>query len=200
MTDFPVLDPIPEQAPLDGESLFLFVRAVHSSDACFFVLKLHLWLAFLLATFPFLPDVDFDFDLDPTPAADGTASPVLSAQVAPEASAHQEVVAFAPAVIVLPAPPVPPVASGVEDVVKSPTAAAPEGAQTPSASISIDASLEDSVVGGFKGALAKASDLELRLRELASGAEMMKTQMHVSTYVSLLSDGCIPVLSSGLFR
>ena len=82
---------------------------------------------------------------------------------------------------------------------KSPTVAAPEGTQTPSASISIDASLEDSVVGGFKGALAKASDLELRLRELASDAEVMKTQMHVSTYVSLLSDGYIPVLSSGLF-
>jgi hypothetical protein len=161
-----------------------------SSDARFFVLNLCLWRVFLLVVF-FLPDVDFDFDMDPIPVVDGPTSPAPNAQAAPEVSAYQEVVASAPAVIVLPAPPVPPAASGVEDVVKSPTAAAPEGVQISPASVSIDTSIEDSVVDGFKGALVKASDIELRLRELISDAGMMKTQMHVSTYVSPLSDGCI---------
>ena len=40
---------------------------------------------------------------------------------------------------------------------------------------------------GFKETLAKASGIELRLRELVSDAGMMKNQMHVSTYVSSLS-------------
>ena len=126
-----------------------------------------------------MADVDFDFDLDPSPAADGTTSPVLNAPVAPESSAHQEAAVLAPAVIVLPAPPVPP------------AAAATEGGQTPPVAISVDTPVEDSVVEGFKGALVKASDLELRLRELASDAGLLKTQMHVSTYVSLLSAECI---------
>ena len=43
----------------------------------------------------------------------------------------------------------------------------------------------------FKETLAKASGIELRLRELVSDAGMMKDQMHVSTYVSPLSDRCI---------
>ena len=42
--------------------------------------------------------MDFDFDLDPSPAADGTTSPVLNAPVAPESSAHQEAAVLAPAV------------------------------------------------------------------------------------------------------
>jgi hypothetical protein len=60
------------------------------------------------------------------------------------------------------------------------------------ASVSIDASIEDAVVDEFKGSLAKASEIELRLRELVSDAEMMKTKMHVSTYVSLSPTGCSP--------
>ena len=94
---------------------------------------------------------------------------------------------LAPAVIVLPAPPVPPATSGVKNVEKSSAAASLGEVQISPTSISVDASIEDSVVDGFKGSLAKASKIELRLRELVSDAEMMKTQMHVSTYVSLLS-------------
>ena len=142
-------------------------------------------------SFSSLPDVDFDFDIDPIPAMDEPTFPAPSAQTTPEVSANQEVVAPAPAVIVLPAPPVPPAASGVENVVKSSAAAASEGVQISPASVSVDASIEDSVVDGFKGALVKASDIELRLREMVSDAGMMKTQMHVSTYVSPLSDECI---------
>ena len=131
--------------------------------------------------------MDFDFDLDPSPATDGTASPALNAPIASELPAHQETAALAPAVIVLPAPPVLLAASGTEDVAKSTTTAATEGGQTSPAAMSVDIPLGDSVVDGFKGALGMASDLELRLRGLASDAGLMKTQMHVSTYVSLLS-------------
>ena len=63
-------------------------------------------------------------------------------------------------------------------------------AQIPPTSISVDASIENAVVGGLKESLAKASEFELRLRELASDAEMMKTKMHVSTYVSPPPSGC----------
>ena len=43
---------------------------------------------------------------------------------------------------------------------------------------------------GLKGSLAKASEIEVRLRELVSDAEVMKTNMHVSTYVSPVPTGC----------
>ena len=112
-----------------------------------------------------MPEVDFDFDIDSIPVMDKPTFPAPSAQAAPEASASQGVVPPVPAVIILPAPPVPPAASGVEDVVKSPTATAPEGVQISPASVSIDTSIEDSVVDGFKGALVKASNIELRLRD-----------------------------------
>ena len=39
VTDFPVLDSIPEQAPLDGKFLFPFIRVMSSSDARFFCLE-----------------------------------------------------------------------------------------------------------------------------------------------------------------
>ena len=48
---------------------------------------------------------------------------------------------------------------------------------------------------GLKESLAKASEFELRLRELASDAEMMKTKMHVSTYVSPLPTWCMCSIS-----
>ena len=97
---------------------------------------------------------------------------------------------LAPAVIVLPAPPVPPATSGVKNVEKSSAAASLGEVQISPTSISIDASTEDAVVDGLKGSLAKASEIELRLRELVSDAEMMKTKMHVSTYVRPLPIGC----------
>ena len=60
VTDFPVLDSIPEQDPLDGKFLFPFVRVMSSSDARFFVLSPCPWRVLLFVVF-FLPDVDFDF-------------------------------------------------------------------------------------------------------------------------------------------
>ena len=139
--------------------------------------------------------MDIDLDVDPTPAADGTTFPAPSTQTAPEASIDQEVIAPAPAVIVLPAPLVPPATSGVKNVEKSSTAAASGEVQISPTPISVDASIEDAVVDGFKGSLAKASEIELRLHELASDAEMMKTKMHVSTYVSPLPTGCMCSIS-----
>ena len=140
--------------------------------------------------FCFLLDMDIDFDVDPAPAVDEATFPAPNPQTAPEVSVDQVVIAPAPAVIVLPAPPAPPVTSGVKNVEKSSAAAASEEVQISPTSISIDASIEDAVVDGFKGSLAKASEIELRLRELVSDAEMMKTKMHVSTYVSPLPTGC----------
>ena len=139
----------------------------------------------LLIVFPLL-DMDIDFVVDPTPAVNETTIPATSTQTAPEASINQEVIAPAPAVIVLPAPPVPPATSGVKNIEKSPivSAAASGEALIPPTSISVHASIENAAVGGLKESLAKASAFELRLRELASDAEMMKTKMHVSTYVS----------------
>ena len=78
----------------------------------------------------------------------------------------------------------------MKSIEKSSAAAASEEVRISPTSISIDASIEDAVVDGFKGSLAKASEIELRLRELVSDAEMMKTKMHVSTYVSPLPTGC----------
>ena len=190
MNDFPVLDPIPEQAPLDGKFLFPFVRVMSSSDARFFVLNPCLWRVLLFVVF-FLPDVDFDFDVDSIPVMDEPTFPAPSAQAAPEASASQAVVPPVLAVIVLPAPPVPPAASEVPSVEKDPAAATSAQVGVSPTSISVDTLLEDSIVEGFKETLAKASGIELRLRELVSDAGMMKDQMHVSTYVSPLSDGCI---------
>ena len=147
------------------------------------------WKSVLIIAF-FLLDVDFDFDIDPPPTVDEIAFPAPGAQVAPEVNVDQEVAASAPAVIVLPAPPAPPATLGVQSAEKDSAAATSAQVEVSPTSISVDASIEDSVVDGFKGSLAKASKIELRLRELVSDAEMMKTQMHVSTYVSLLSIGC----------
>ena len=137
--------------------------------------------------------MDIDLDVDPTPVADETTIPAPSAQIAPEASIDQEVIAPAIAVIVLPSPPVPPATSGVKNIEKSSVVlgAASGEVQTSPTSISVDASIEDAVVDGLKESLAKAAEFELRLRELASDAEMMKTKMHVSTYVSPLPTGCM---------
>ena len=135
----------------------------------------------------FLLDVDFDFDIDPPPTVDEIAFPAPGAQVAPEVNVDQEAAASAPAFIVLPAPPAPPATSGVQSVEKDSAAATSAQVGVSPTSISVDASIEDSVVEGFKETLAKASGIELRLRELVSDAGMMKNQMHVSTYVSLQS-------------
>ena len=139
---------------------------------------------------PLLLDVDFDFDVDPAPAVDEVTFTAPSTQTAPEVSADPRVAAAAPAVIVLPAPPAPPAALGVRNDEKSSTAAASGEVPISPASISVEASIEDAVVDGFKGSLAKASEIELRLRELVSDAEVMKTKMHVSTYVSSLPTRC----------
>ena len=65
--------------------------------------------------------MEIDLDVDPTPATDGTTFHAPSTQTTPEASIDQEVIAPAPAVIVLPAPLVPPATSGVKNAKKSST-------------------------------------------------------------------------------
>src|SRR4051812_29746725 len=130
--------------------------------------------------------MDINFDVDPTPVADKTTIPATGTQTAPKASINEEVITPAPAVIVLPGPPVPPETSGVKNIEKSPvipTAASGE-VQTSPPSISVDVSIENAVVRGLKESFAKASEFELMLREITSDAESLKTKMHVSTYVS----------------
>src|ERR1041384_6197931 len=107
--------------------------------------------------------MDIDFVVDPTPAVNETTTPPTSTQTAPEASINQEVIAPAPAVIVLPAPPVPPATSGVKNIEKSSaiSAAASGEVQITPTSISVDASIEDAVVDELKESLAKASEFEL---------------------------------------
>ena len=90
------------------------------------------------------------------------------------------------------APPIPPEASVEKVIEKNPVApaAAPEKELASSIPISIDVPVEDAIVGGLKESLAKASQFELRLRDLASDAELLKTTMHVSTFVSSSPTGC----------
>ena len=62
-----------------------------------------------------------------------------------------------------------------------------EPATIPSSSVHIDTSAEVAAVRSLKNSLLMAFEFESRLRELSSQAELMKTSMHVSTYVSFLS-------------
>src|ERR1041385_3409716 len=59
-----------------------------------------------------------------------------------------------------------------------------------SVAIPVGTPVESVVVGGLKESLVRATQFELRLRELASEAELVKSNMHVSTYVSFLPSGC----------
>ena len=65
-------------------------------------------------------------------------------------------------------------------------AAAPDAPAGPASSgaIPVGAPVESAIIGGLKESLVKATQFELRLRELASEAELVKSNMHVSTYVS----------------
>src|SRR3954465_8752444 len=110
--------------------------------------------------------MDIDLDVDPNPAADETINPATGTQNAPKASTNEEIITPAPTVIILPAPPVPPETSGVKDVEKSPVipTTASRQAQTPPTSISVDVSIENTVVRELKESFAKASEIELRLR------------------------------------
>src|ERR1041385_2426721 len=56
-----------------------------------------------------------------------------------------------------------------------------------SVAIPVETPVESAVVGGLKESLVRATQFELRLRELASEAELVKLNMHVSTYVSFLT-------------
>src|ERR1041385_9219687 len=53
-----------------------------------------------------------------------------------------------------------------------------------SGAIPVGAPVESAIIGGLKESLVKATQFELRLRDLASEAELVKSNMHVSTYVS----------------
>src|ERR1041385_1392315 len=80
---------------------------------------------------------------------------------------------------------VPDVPAG-EDVKEIPVApvATQGGRPAVSTSIPVGAPVESAIIGGLKESLVKATQFELRLRELASEAELVKSNMHVSTYVS----------------
>ena len=64
---------------------------------------------------------------------------------------------------------------------------APEPSSTPLPSASLATSGEGAVISNLKNSLLKASEFESHPRELSSQAEVMKTNMHVSTYVSSLT-------------
>ena len=131
-----------------------------------------------------LLDMDIDRDADPIPTANETIFPAPSTQTAPEGSTDQEVIT--------PAAAVPPTTSGVKNAEKSSTisVAASGEVQASPTSISVDILLEDAVLDGLKGSLVKASEIELRLREMASDAGVIKARMHVSTCASFLPTGC----------
>src|SRR4051812_23146920 len=61
------------------------------------------------------------------------------------------------------------------------SAAARGGEPAISVAIPVGAQVESTVVGGLKESLVRATRFELRLRELASEAELVKSNMHVST-------------------
>ena len=67
---------------------------------------------------------------------------------------------------------------------------APETAPAPSSPIPATTSVEGAIVSGLKDSLVMASQFKSHLRELSSQAEIMKTNMHVSTYVSFSPTGC----------
>ena len=134
-------------------------------------------------------------DVDPAPAVTEPAAPVVTESAAPEATVLEEdVPPEADRVVVVDSssPPVPPKAPMGKVIEKSPFASAAVQGKAPTSSIpiSIDIPVEDAIVGGLKESLAKASQFELRLRDLASEAESLKTNMHVSTYVSFPLSGC----------
>src|ERR1041385_5596788 len=126
--------------------------------------------------------MDIDRDADLIPTANETIFPAPSAQTAPEGSTDQEVIT--------PAAAVPPTTSGVKNAEKSSVSVAVSGeVQASPTSISVDILLEDAVLDGLKGSLVKASEIELRLREMASDAGVIKARMHVSTCASFLPTG-----------
>ena len=73
-----------------------------------------------------------------------------------------------------------------EAVKETPVASAAVRGSEPASSgaIPVGAPVESAIIGGLKESLVKATQFELRLRELASKAELVKSNMHVSTYVS----------------
>ena len=134
-------------------------------------------------------------DVDPAPAVTEPAAPVVTELAAPEATILEEdVPPEADRVVVddSSAPPVPPKAPVGKVIEKSLVAPAAVQGKAPTSSIptSVDIPAEDAIVGGLKESLAKASQFELCLRDLASEAESLKTNMHVSTYVSFPPTGC----------
>ena len=70
----------------------------------------------------------------------------------------------------------------------------------PSSSASLATSGEGAAISSLKNSLVMASEFESRLRDLTSQAEVMKTNMHVSTYVSFLPTRCSPKAPSDLLK
>ena len=107
---------------------------------------------------------------------------------APESSAVPEVAAAENvAQEATPEASLPDLASGPEAQEPAAREDASEPASTPLSSASLATSGEGAVIANLKSSLLMASEFESRLRDLSSQAEVMKTNMHVSTYVSSLT-------------
>ena len=107
---------------------------------------------------------------DPSAAPEAAAEENISQEVAPEANTS------------LPDP-----ASMPEVQESAAQEDASEPASIPLSSASLATSGEGAVISNLKNSFRMASEFESRLRELSSQAEVMKTNMHVSTYVSFLT-------------
>ena len=114
--------------------------------------------------------------------APSTTDQAIHDQAAPELPVISEVVrteTTCPVDATLPDPAVLPEITAQET--------APKPASSPSSSIPAATSAEGVVVSSLKDSLLMASQFESCLRELSSRAKIMKTNMHVSTYVSFLT-------------
>ena len=114
--------------------------------------------------------------------APSTTNQAIHDQVAPEQPVISEAV---------PTEPTYPVNTSLPDPAVLPEVAAQENvsepASAPLSSASVSTFAEGDVVSSLKNSLLMASQFESRLRELSSQAKLIKTNMHVSTYVSFLT-------------
>ena len=143
------------------------------------------------------PQFSFYFSFSVTVDVPSSSGPIVHEQpasepsVIPEATREeaviQETVPGTSAPLFEPAPmsETPAPASAAREDISEPTSAS-----QPSASPAMSG--EGAMISNLKNSLQMASEFESRLRDLTSQAKAMKTNMHVSTYVSFLPTGCSP--------
>src|ERR1041385_5472810 len=136
--------------------------------------------------------MDVDSSAGPTriatePAGTGVSPPeviILGAEVSPGPGRPAAFILLSPSVA-----PEAPIERFVKEAFVIP-ATTQEDEPAASASIPVSTPIESAIIGGLKESLVKATQFELHLHELASEAELVKSNMHVSTYVSFLPSGC----------